>query len=34
MYETEDTNLAGIISAWAMVVFIINAVIAWAFELI
>lgn len=30
MYETEDCNLAGIIACWIMVVFIVNAVIAWA----
>lgn len=30
MYETEDCNLAGIIVCLVIVVFIVNAVIAWA----
>jgi len=34
MYENEDCNLAGIISAWSMLVLIVNAVIAWAWQLI
>lgn len=34
MYETEDCNLAGIISTWSMLVLIVNAVIAWAWQLI